>query len=302
MTAEVEAKLSVLVKILAKVKDDMKLSSARRKKVVEEVRKSPDELINAVRLLVNEINHLLPEEQELLVIVEDLDKLDIKQARSIFVTEGMILTQIPTNVIYTIPVFLIRSEDAAVLENRYRHRLTLPMIKPMEQDGITRAQEGFATMKEVILKRIEESLITPEALDLVIAKTGGIPQHCFDILHHAALLDDAEAPLSVPIIKVALQRKQRQFWEEIGVPDALQDQLTNKDLYDRLSEIANNQLAGKRNVPSSTLADQILMKQAAVIQYNGEGWLGVHPLVMDNLDARGDLKEHLKDKRRHETS
>ena len=297
-SAEAEAALPLLpalVKLLGKLKADMTFSTERRKTVISKIRKRSSELIDDVRLLVEAVNATLDGERELLVIVEDLDKLDIAQARRLFVEEGIILTQVPTHIIYTIPVFLIRAEDAAVLASRYKNRYTLPMIKTLGPDGVTPA-EGFDLVRQVILKRVEDNVIEPEALDLLIRKTGGLLQHAFDVLHHAALQDNAKIPLSVTEVRHALERKKTQFWTEIGVPEGLDQDLTNEDLYARLAEIAKNQLSlhqnsetGTKNEPSSELVDQILLKQAAIIQYNGSGWIGVHPLVLENLHARGDI-------------
>jgi len=47
--------------------------------------------------------------------------------------------------------------------------------------------------------------------------------------------------------------------------------------------------SGDKNPPRADAVNQILLKSCALVEYNGEGWLGVHPLVMKNLKALGRL-------------
>ena len=54
--------------------------------------------------------------KRLLIIVEDLDKLSIADARSIFIENANLLTGIQANIIYTIPIFTFHSPDASAMK------------------------------------------------------------------------------------------------------------------------------------------------------------------------------------------
>jgi hypothetical protein len=62
-----------------------------------------------------------------------------------------------------------------------------------------------------------------------------------------------------------------------------------EQLYDRLADYAKRQENGKRIPPTADAINQILLKSAALIEYNGQRWYRVHPLVVDNLRELGKL-------------
>jgi hypothetical protein len=46
---------------------------------------------------------------------------------------------------------------------------------------------------------------------------------------------------------------------------------------------------GEKQQPTSDAINQILLKTCALVEYNGEGWFGVHPLVIEGLQRLGRL-------------
>ncbi len=64
-----------------------------------------------------------------------------------------------------------------------------------------------------------------------------------------------------------------------------------EQLYERLQEYASKQLKGEKIPPMSDYINQILLRSCALVEYNGEGWFGVHPLVIDNLKELGRLPD-----------
>ncbi len=64
---------------------------------------------------------------------------------------------------------------------------------------------------------------------------------------------------------------------------------TVEELYGRLEEYGKKQLEGKKNPPKADPINQLLLKSCALVEYNGQGWLGVHPLVIDNLRELGSI-------------
>jgi len=55
------------------------------------------------------------------------------------------------------------------------------------------------------------------------------------------------------------------------------------------TDSARKQQQGEKSPPKADAVNQILLKSCALVEYNGEGWLGVHPLVIENLKALGRL-------------
>ena len=162
------------------------------------------------------------------------------------------------------------------------------MIKVVESDLRTRTN-GFGTVREIVRRRVPEVLLPQDALDLAVEKTGGVLQHLFEVLHIAASMTDYETetdPITVERIEYGLQRKRREFYQEIAIPfGGVQGEphLKVQDLYDRLAEYARAEEQGKKNKPPTDAINQVLLKCCALVEYNGEGWFGVHPLVFDVL-------------------
>ena len=298
-TLEIEAKagvgssvLSLLATLMASIKGDIKLSSDREHSRVLQLRKSPSALVSKVNLLIDIVRSSLPHGQRLLIIVEDTDKLDIAAARRVFIENVNLLTSITANIIYTIPIFTFHSPDAQILRNKFGCDLSLPMIKVAESSG-ARAP-GFETVREIIRRRISEERLTENAADLLIAKTGGVLQHVFEVLNTAASMTTATLPLQEEHIQYGLDRKIREFYNEITLPHGgiPGEDLKVQDLYDRLAEDARIQLAGELNPPKTDAINQVLLKCCALVEYNGKSWHGVHPLVMDILHNLGMISDN----------
>ncbi len=73
-------------------------------------------------------------------------------------------------------------------------------------------------MKKIVLSRMEDDLIEPEALDFLIDKTGGVLRHVFDVHHNVAIMEDAEVPLKKSHIQYGLSHLKKEFWHQITLP------------------------------------------------------------------------------------
>lgn len=277
----------VILSLLGSIKGEIKLNVHSTETAVAKLRMRPADLLRQVNLVINAVRQAIPKGRRLLLAIEDLDKLDIASARRVFIENVNLLTGIVADIIYTIPIFTFHSPDADILRNHF-HPFGLAMIKVSGWDG-TRAP-GFELVRAIIHSRISPAAIAPDALDLLIEKTGGVLQHAFEVLRNAALLENVALPLRKDNIAAALQFKRGEFWSEITLPSAKPEGVKSLDeLYDRLAEYAARQLKGEKNPPKVDAINQILLRSSALIEYNGERWYGVHPLVIDNLRELGRI-------------
>lgn len=277
-----------LFSLLAELSAEVKYSARSQETRVSKVRTRPNELLAHVQVLINSVANALPKGKKLLIIVEDLDKLDIACAHEVFIKNANILAGVAGNIIYTIPIFTFHSNEAGTLRRRFDGDIALPMIKTLEMDGKTHAA-GFDIVKTIIHRRVDSSVIEEGALDLLVEKTGGVLQHVFEVLHTAASMSNATVPLAKKNIEYGLARKRNEFWQEIALPLDASKELAETALYDRLEEYAREQQAGKKTQPTTDEVNQILLKSCALVEYNTQRWLGVHPLVKDNLRELGRL-------------
>lgn len=290
--AGISSEDSVLGKLLGlfgKIRADIKLNVHGEETKVAVLRKRPADLLAQANAVIQAVEERLEGGRELLIVVEDLDKLDIQQARRIYIEQVSILTGIESKVIYTIPIFLFFSPDVNAFRHNFDDVVSLPMIKVVNPGGERTA--GFETVKDVVCRRIDEGIIEPPALDLLVAKTGGVLRHVFQVLQSTAMMVDTDPPLSTDQIEYGLRQLQKEFWQQITLPyEPLPGGPESADeLYERLSEYGREQEKGNRNPPRSDAINQILLKSCALVEYNGEGWFGIHPLVVENLKALGRL-------------
>lgn len=273
-----------LAGIYANLTAEIKYDTHRKSTTVSALRKRPMDLLIQANAVIDAVRKALPVGKRILVIIEDLDKLDLKQAHDIYVNHTNLLTGINTNIIYTIPVFLFHSPDVDSFKYLFNAVITQPMIMVTEPPHINAA--GFDVVKEIIYSRLEKDVIEDSAMAMLIEKTGGVLRHVFEVLHTASVMNDIELPIKNMHIRYGLDKLATDFSNKIADPD---EKKTTDELYDRLQEYAENQRDGKKTTPKSDYINQLLLKTCALVQYNGKGWLGVHPLVIENLKELGRL-------------
>jgi hypothetical protein len=281
--------LEKLLGIFVNLNGEIKYNAYGEQTTTAFLRKRPSDLLVQANILIEAVKDALPENKELLVIVEGLDKIDLKQAREIYVRNARLLTGIKVSIIYTIPIFLFHSPDVGAFKPSFNTTLSLPMIKVYEPPN--KRASGFEVVKSIILKRMEENLIEPDALDLLIEKTGGVLRHVFEVLHKTSLMTTAAIPLRREHIEYGLNQLRGDLALQITLPyeSFPGSPQTVTELHDRLTEYARKQKKGELPDLMADPINQILIKSCALVEYNGKRWLGVHPMVQEYLEALGRL-------------
>lgn len=281
--------LAKLVDTFAKFSAEIRFNAHSKETSVAALRKRPGDLVAQANNVIGAVQAALPDDKPLLVIVEDLDKLGLAQATDIYVNHVNLLTGIRTRIIYTIPVFLMHSPDANVFKPLFDAVIPLPMIKVMEPTG--ESESGMNTVRAVVDQRLEKGSIEEDALTLLVRKTGGVLRHVFEVLQTVSLINNVVTPFKEEQITYGLNQLKKEFWHTTTLPyKRVPDGPKSVDeLYDRLADYGRKQQKGKVIQPVSDPINQILLKSLALVEYNGDGWLGVHPLVMENLKDLGRI-------------
>lgn len=282
-----------LVGFTASAKADIKTGSRTMNKTITQENRRLSQLAYQCSQVVKEGQRAIEKadpDKELLLILEDLDKMDVGPAQLLFVKNPGPLTGLPCKIIFTAPIFLLYSPEAAALEGRFSP-VTIPMIKVFERDG-SECGPGREVIKDILSKRFDlNRLIETDALDMAIEKTGGVLRHLFDALAFASMATvqsseqeggRKEKKIDEQTVRYGLNRVKNNLIQQIsttGLPGEYKD-IQTKDLYDRLKK-----LAGKPHRLDSDLVTLVLLKCQAVLEYNGEGWHGVHPLVAEHVKS-----------------
>jgi hypothetical protein len=278
-----------LGELFAKISSDIKFRSATQTSFVEVVRKKPGDLIEQVNRVLESVQDALKlQEKRLLIIVEDLDKLSIADARSVFVENSNLLTGVQANIIYTIPIFTFYSPDASAMKAAFDRDFSLPMIKVLNPDGSH--AKGFQIVKKIVHRRVDKTAIEDDGLNLLIEKTGGVLRHVFEVLQTASSMTSLhEPPIRRQHIEYALGRLKADIGTQIALPTHIKIEGVDKvtQLYDKLVFCVQKQREGKACPPTGDPIVQVLLQSCALVEYNGARWLGVHPLVVEFLKDLG---------------
>jgi hypothetical protein len=172
----------------------------------------------------------------------------------------------------------------------YFDHVVLPMPRVFNLDG-SPCELGRTVIREIIARRVRDGLINDSALEELIVKTGGVLRDIFEVIPIAAQAAKSQeargvqqqAVVNVDNIRYGLSRLKNKYARAISVinlPDPWRDQVTIDSLFERLRS-----LRGKFTefLPSDPQT-MILLQSRAIIEYNGQRWFALHPLVSEMLD------------------
>lgn len=289
-----ESWLAKLIGLTAWLKADIRAGARVLRQTITKENRRLAELTHRCGEVLNEVTLVLAKKKparQLLLIVEDLDKTSIADAERLFFDEPGPLADLPCKAVYTIPIFLTCSPRIQALDPRFRVH-TLPMIKVTGRDG-ARDERGFQAMREMLSRRVDPALIAPDALEEAIAKTGGVPRDLFSVVATAAsVAQQARARgereserMSLDDVRYGLNRRKSFLLRGISVAGLPKEygHITVDQLYERLRELGDAPVPNAKSDP----VNLALMQAHALLEYNGERWYRVHPLVFEHVGTLG---------------
>ena len=177
---EIGAGFRAFVSLAGKVKTQITTREVTR----EVIKPRLSDLIDAINKIIMDAEKALA--KQILVIIDDLDKVNLEKGEELFYRHGAELTQPTCNIIYTIPQPLLFSNKIRqIILQYFDDRKVLYNIKVYRRDGSAN-REGYEALKDVVLMRMEKELISEEALEEAIKSSGGILTEFVRIIRGAA--------------------------------------------------------------------------------------------------------------------
>lgn len=263
-----------ILKLKAEFFAKMRGNAESRETVRKVYRPRLNELNGLVKNLVMDINSKW-KEKDLLIIVDGLDRAAVNPAEKLFAEDGQNFALIDNaTMLLTVPISLIHSVKASMVEASVgrMHVLKNLRLRTINKDQDQETESNCALMKEAILRRMDEKLISPKALEMAVYYSGGVFRTLIDLIAFAAVLSkssngtsisekDMEGAVNDYRIKKTRPLSRSQ-WE------ILIDIDTNKKFTGEMDEKRLELLAG-----------------LYVLEYiNGGEWYSVNPLLEKNLD------------------
>lgn len=222
------------------------------------------ELREEINLIIQEIEEKA--KKSVLIIVEDIDKVDLEKASSLFFQHGQSLLSIDSSIIYTFPIALRHSDNFSIIRNTFHNSFGLPNITIFDRQG-KEETNAHKVLKEAILKRAEEHLFTIDAIKEAIRLSGGLMIELIGLIQDAtleAMVNEKEKIDVVDIHKSATKRR-NDF-----------QRLLSSEQYNVLKRI--NEDKEKKAINEEAFLR--CLHNLSLLEYqNGDVWVDVHPIV-----------------------
>jgi energy-coupling factor transporter ATP-binding protein EcfA2 len=299
--AEIEARGEVTVKgglpglleFLAAVKSKLRVNSETRKVISIEFARRISDLIAKI----NEIQAYIETttRQQVLVIIDDLDKLDLSVTETIFSKNIQPLLDPGCRIIYTIPIATLREISLRKnIEAHVKKMHTMRVAKFFTKNGSrtinpTPDPAMMQLFREVLDRRLRQELVEAGIQEQMILKSGGVLREliriadlccdkCMQLLRRQIRRGELDQPvvkIDAGILAQVLTDLQITFAEPLGRAD-----------YKLLKLIYSEQ--EPEDAENQRFLD--LLHGLYVLEYrNAVQWYDLNPIVVDLLKQRGDL-------------
>jgi len=279
-----------LLGLFASVKAEMKYASDRKTETVDyRLQRLPDLVRLCNRLILACTETLLAKTgKEWLLIVEDLDKPGIspQQVKELFIQYGAVFQDLRVSMIFTIPVWLAYSPEA----NRLLFDRHMIHDTPVFTSNHDPHDAGRAAVQSVLEARVSPSIFADGQMTRLIVASGGNLRELFALVLDAGEGARARNPDAVRIepydANAAVNRMRQDYRKKLGQSPYDAAPIPYSEKFAKLLAVYN--AIPDSDIPDPTLYS--LLRGRAIQEFNGAGWYGVHPLVVDILKDQRHLK------------
>ncbi|MGV3724255.1 MAG: hypothetical protein ACO1SX_25450 [Actinomycetota bacterium] len=241
--------------------------SATRKTVRPRLQTTLSEFVSRINEIIRRTRGLYGNPP--ILLVEDLDKTPLTQARRVFFEEGQLLRLLDCRAIYTFPIALRYSNDYAQIRNNFEFDFKLPNVKINHRSGVP-DEVGRSTLRDLVLKRADPSLFAPGAIDAAVEWCGGLVVDLIRLIQGAvlrAIVEGSEQVTRQMVDAVAAEIRS-DFRAALGSAH-----------YKKLRECAT-----KHDCMNDAAVQEVLHNLALLEYRNAEDWCDVHPIVRPLLE------------------
>jgi hypothetical protein len=239
----------------------MKLEPATRAELRQVFEKDITGLIYVINNIATAIyskEHRIP-----LVLIDDLDKPNLDEARAIFHDRREIMMQPNCAIIYTVSSALFYTKEFEAIRDQ---AIFLPNIKlhPHHEPDV-RDRDGFQTLRRFVYVRMNPNLMDPQALEEAIAYSGGVFREM------------------ARIMRTAIGRARRRKSARVEIADVEWASTEIRNEYRRILDEADIELLKRVHQQNHLEYDdrlRPLLQLLAILEYrNGENWCDIHPVL-----------------------
>lgn len=275
------------VKFFAKLKATLKANSVIREEITTEFSRRISDLVDRINDIAGAIQAGCG--KEIMVVIDDLDKLDLEIVDRVYRNNISALFQPQFRIIYTIPMAATRDMSLrGIIHNATNNKIQsmwATKLFPRGEDRVPNASpvaEAVKVFEQILYKRIPKELIEPEATQMMIVKSGGALREFIRLASQCCGLclkqlrrtpDKQDLIITSEILKNAIKEYRINLTEPLG-----------ENRYQILVDVYQNYLP-KDGMDQDFLD---LLHTLYILEYrNDDLWFGVHPVVQEILQRRG---------------
>jgi len=274
---------------IAEITAQAKNSPSLRRQMRERLESRTNSIINSINkeLLAPAKKQLLEKGMKgLVVIVDNLDRIENRidpkeQSRAgyLFVERGDQLRGLDCHVVYTVPLLLTFSNDAAIVTSRFGTDIkTLPMVPARLQDG-SECEAGMALLRQIVMarafpnvnavQRIGDEFVNkvfdkPQTLDRLCQASGGHVRNLFRLLY--GCLEQDDPPITLSLVESIIAKERNKMFKTI----------TDDEL-----ELIQKVRQDKRVRGESEYQTLIKSQFVFEYEYQGNSWFDRNPILDD---------------------
>jgi len=216
---EIKPTFKKILGIMAKLDIDFRSGRKFSQITKKEERQTLSELIQNCNLLLLEIKEKLPKvnKKNIIFIIEDLEKIDLKSTDELFYSYAAQLTAVDCSVIYTFPISLVFNPRYNIILNEFSENSALPMIKVHDKEGNTYTP-GIESIDRILNKRIVSELMPKEIMHRFIKYSGGCLRDLFRMikLGAASAISKGRSAIEEPDFKYGFNKLKNDYFNTIS--------------------------------------------------------------------------------------
>ncbi|MBD2624908.1 ATP-binding protein [Trichormus variabilis] len=285
-TESLEAEVSAGFDLLKLFKSALKVNASVRNEIKQEFERKISDLVARINEMAAVIQVTL--KKEVLVIIDDLDKLELERVNDIYRDNIKALCQPNFRIIYTIPIAVLRDKFLRpLIETETNDQVVvMPVLKLFEKGQSRQSNpqpraQAKDVLCEILQKRITDELIETQAVEQIVLNSGGVLRELIRIANECC--------------RICLRLIRRKPGEAIIINEQILDEAVNNIRNDFAVPLGKLDYAILQTTYQNFTPDDPkeaefldLLHGLYVLEYrNRKNWYDVHPIVVELLKEQG---------------
>jgi AAA ATPase domain len=273
-------------KLLETVSLNLQTNTTLRREIKQKFERNDSELVAQINIIAAALQAAT--DKSLLVIIDDLDKLNLSVVEPIFRDNIKTLCLPGFHIIYTVPIAILRDKEILpTLETETNGQIiTMPVLKLFTKETVNDPHapinaEVLDTLCDILHRRIPESLIDRPTAEQLIRYSGGVLRELIRIASESCRIclrlirrepERHTLQVNLDILDEAVNKLRNDFAIRLGKLD-----------YEILQQTYANQ------APEDPTQQEFLdlLHNLHILEYrNRKIWYNVHPIVVELLTDR----------------